>query len=351
MRKVIVEPNLDDNLLAEDIAAAFLRESRNRKKIMCNVDRDGLSVGQIILLDDPVLGYSTATQFEIHSIRTRVLGAQVYSYGLVIGQSSHTFADLMRELRDKAGSQSVESDTPFTIMRKVSKIIGIKSVTLRSERTGPDYYCRDLDNANDRYNQCPNPGFEVSLAGYTEDTDATVTATTGRVLTQSNSGLYSLEIDVTAIIGIGGYARRYIDIPASPGDVWSFGCRGKMTAKTANGHGTFIVYWLNAVLVGIGGAAGSTNITTIADWATQKIENVTAPALTAWARIYLTAGNVAGDKATVYYDDVIFEKAASLGAYFDGFVNDGHWQGTEGLSASCKGDSEAAYCGFAICRT
>lgn len=140
-------------------------------------------------------------------------------------------------------------------------------------------------------NSISNGDFETDLTGWTQTISAGLTATTQRVTTESKTlfgSLAALEVDVTASTAT-GQARRYQDITASVGQIWSFEAWFKGSSfPGGNSIARLKIQWLDGADVQIGAdvAAGSSDVA--GDWTVLlSILNQTAPASTAKVRVSL----------------------------------------------------------------
>jgi len=343
-KKVIVEPDVDDVQLLIEVAQAFLRDARDRYRFALDFDKDGIEVGQQVILTCQTLG-EFAVKHLVISMDTRLQGAEVAKYSAVFNMDRApygplpTLASLFSELKVKAGAKDVDAIGTLLIIKKFTEALELTNIEVRTASRGPLYYSQHTDT---RTNLITNPSFVEDLTGWTELIDGGITATTIRdTLSKYREG--SLAVDLTASTNA-GYAGRYLDIAASPDDALSVSEQLRFEALS-NATAGLMIRWLNAALATI--SEESVFLSAInSDFELLSLENKIAPATTAWARIYIWVRALgAGGTGTAYFDGILTEKASAIGAYFDGFENDGFWQGTPNDSISVKGDNEII-CGF-----
>ena len=139
----------------------------------------------------------------------------------------------------------------------------------------------------------------------------------------------------------GGEVARRMVLTAAPGEVWSFSAQIKVTALSGlNTNARLYISWRDAGGGGLG-EASVTLTSTDTDFVERKIENQTAPALTASVRVELKVqSGAANGTGTTYFDTVLATKATTAGTYFDGREGQGFWQGTPDNSVSVKGANE-----------
>lgn len=150
-----------------------------------------------------------------------------------------------------------------------------------------------------------NGDFETDLTGWTESISAGLTATTIQQTAEAKTlfaSLGALQVDVTASTAT-GQARRFQDIVASVGQVWSFEAWFK-GSSFANAEARLRLQWLTAGFEQIGAVVTAVSTDVASDWTVRlAVENQTAPATTATARIYLEVNvTTSGGTGKAWFD-------------------------------------------------
>ena len=339
-KKIIVEPTLDEEDLAVDIGLAFLRESKDKDRIQIAFDKDGLNINEAVGFANTILGVPASlppfsdSEYIVHSLTTKLRGAEVFEYSAVLGAGSHSLAHLLSELKFKAGSIPVPIFEATTFVKLVSDKVRIVNIKSRTAIRGPNYFCEDSAT---RRNFVKNPNFEVDLTGWTEVIEAGITATTSRVTAQKKFGFNSLKLDITASTAT-GRAYRHFDVTVVATEIWSLLAHVFFQSGT-NSQASIAIDWLDNVDAILSTERQTLVVNTA--FAEIKLENKTAPVNAVKARIRLELEvTTIGGTGTVFHDGIIFEKETSIADYFDGFQGDGFWQDTADNSESVKGANE-----------
>lgn len=166
-------------------------------------------------------------------------------------------------------------------------------------------------------NQVAEPDFDASLTGWNELTDAghtgTYTQETIQGLAFAEQGdMASVKIECTDGDTAGNAMNLFCDnMPALPSEVWDFEAYALVTALSGM-EAKVRVQWLNSGLGNLG-ATNAVAITAVNSEFTQiKLENQTAPANTAFARLFLRLETSVAPNATgvVYFGKPRAERAA-----------------------------------------
>lgn len=256
--------------------------------------------------------------------------------------SERDFANILYELRRKAGKEDFTIEEAVTVIRQISATVKITFKVLQTQTRGGTYFVED-DAL--RRNYIINPSFEFDLTSWTES--ITATGTTARDSAQSNNGDESLKLDMTDSTASGEVVSRNIVITGLvSGEVWSCSVRIRPSAYS-DARFTLRMEFLDS-----GDAVQATHNVDQTSAGTAFVdvdnENRTAPATTTKLKVSLilqsTAANATG---TVHCDGVLAEKASSVGTYFDGDTANCFWEGTIHASENINDvDGSAAICGF-----
>lgn len=130
-------------------------------------------------------------------------------------------------------------------------------------------------------------------------------------------------------------------VPASPGEVFSLSVdiQPFTTART----GLLRVYFLDAASASIAGPFSATAAAPLAGWTTVTLNNVTAPANTAYIRVLAGITDSAGAGQAINVTRLMISNGTVVSAYFDGDTPSSYplfyyWEGQRGLSASRRVD-------------
>lgn len=162
-------------------------------------------------------------------------------------------------------------------------------------------------------NVLTNPSFETDTTGWTA-------SSSGTTLTRITTDFVDGAACASWARASGATANMTLTInptnsyAATPGQVWSAGARIKLGGGTARQIRCDVLYY-DAANANIGSTNGfGGEVTVDGTWQQIKIENVTMPALTAFASMRLVAiGAAIGD--TVKVDNMQLEQGATLPAF------------------------------------
>lgn len=183
----------------------------------------------------------------------------------------------------------------------------------------------------DRLNYCPNPGFEVNASQWLIVSGGP--ATIARTTAVANTGTAAGQITGT---GSGDAVARWGSTvtPTIPGDTWSakFSARPDTVAR----RGSISLLFADSSGATVQVTPEVEFVEVLGRWVEAKVENVVAPANTAYVAVrYTIKGLVNGE--VHYLDSVLLEKDDTVGPYFDGSTSaDTIWEtgGTVGASRS-----------------
>lgn len=130
-------------------------------------------------------------------------------------------------------------------------------------------------------------------------------------------------------------------VPASPGEVFSLSV--DIQPFTSARTGLLRVYFLNAASTDIAGPFSSTAAAPLAGWTTVTLNNVTAPANTAYIRVLVGITDSAGAGQAINVTRLMISNGTVVSTYFDGNTPSSYplfyyWEGQRGLSASRRVD-------------
>lgn len=151
-KKVIDVPEVESDDQAIDLANAFLREQGPKDRILLSFDSvDTLDVGMLVGVVSTRLGLSTLKQYRVNQVTTRLLGATVGGYSVVLedpvhGTGRHTFAHLLYEIVQKtrrALAPTRSEESVFQIRRANKRLGLLQSVaTVTNPPYSGPYYAR-----------------------------------------------------------------------------------------------------------------------------------------------------------------------------------------------------------------
>lgn len=187
-----------------------------------------------------------------------------------------------------------------------------------------------------RINLCTNSGFEVSTAGWSVFTNATVATSA----TQFYEGAQSMKTTVTAT-GVFSVATPTgtSGVAVLPNTAYNFSAY--LRAGTTGIACTPKIAWYNSSGSLISTSSGSAVTDSSSAWSRCNVQ-ATSPSTAAYAS--LTLSYASGAAATFHYADaVLFEKTTSLNYFFNGDTtwdasnfHSYSWSGAAGLSASSE---------------
>ncbi len=198
-------------------------------------------------------------------------------------------------------------------------------------RTDVDGYVNDV-SVGSLTNQVKNASYEST--DFTDwnsvNSGSHSVSANARSTTQAKFGNANVLIDITNTSSGGSGANttydtgRRQDIAAAPTEIWSISAWGHITAISGSTMRARLIYeWLDSGLSRIGDLNAS-NLTTAgettSDFTRIILDNKTAPANTAWLRVWVTAHTDAGssgDSITLYWDGVMVIKASASEAWKD----------------------------------
>lgn len=168
-------------------------------------------------------------------------------------------------------------------------------------------------------NLCPNPSFEVSLAGYTKLTGTTLTQDT----TQGKYGRSSMQVVTDGSVPGEGFTGPSVTVPSGEGTAGSIsfyimGQTGKLTVSAIAGSTATVVAQTSVTLSG----NDYTRVT------------LSGLVLTVGQPMYFLVQTPTAQAITFWIDAVQYEMDSPAHSYIDGSFPHCTWEGTAGLSAS-----------------
>lgn len=191
-----------------------------------------------------------------------------------------------------------------------------------------------------RTNLIKNPSMETNVTGWTG---------AGGVLTRSTTtaqvGAASLRVQATGGDATIWTAYGTAGIPVSPGQAYTASCYAK-AGTVARGFDISIIWW-DAAGDFIDQDHGTSAALNLLTFTRMSVVGATAPVGAAYASVQVESGSPLNGEL-YYFDAFLFEKSATLGAYFDGATAAAGtktyaWTGTAQLSTSTETDTQLFY--------
>ncbi len=143
--KVLTVSQVETDDQAQDLAEAFLREQGAKDTISIVFDKDGLTIGDGINVNDPT--FNVNKFYKVHKLTTSFRGATTFQYTAVLGNGPiglGEMAEVIRAITDKVNAPDIPigSLEAITIIRRIVKDFTIGAVVIATEARGPRYFAR-----------------------------------------------------------------------------------------------------------------------------------------------------------------------------------------------------------------
>lgn len=207
----------------------------------------------------------------------------------------------------------------------------------------------------ERTQYAQNPRATINTTGWTAGTGGTP-GTTGFTRVTDNfsgqgSGPQAFSLAASAVDAVNDFAGAYYDTVAAPGQVWSAGMLGRFNAAAPASVAGRLVMEFRDASSALASHESAWLANTITAPTLMKVENKTAPAGTTIVRIYPQVFAWAATSAAAVdfrFTDVIHEKDATAGTFFDGSTTWGgdfhyRWTGTIRASTSVASNKWMVY--------